>query len=75
MNQSRGPRYKQTTLWRDASQFMVDVEEAVRRIPRYHKYTLGTDLRRHAMSICRLVARAAQVNDTQRREAQLEQHR
>ena len=34
------------------------VEEAVRRFPRYHKYTLGSDLRRQAMQVCRLVNRA-----------------
>jgi len=37
-----------------------------RRIgPRYHKYTLGTDLRRQAMAICQLVRRAAPRGDDQ----------
>ena len=45
-------------LWRDAQRLMVLVEEAVHRFPRYHKYTVGSDLRRQAMWVCRLVNRA-----------------
>ncbi|HEB87395.1 MAG TPA: four helix bundle protein [Gammaproteobacteria bacterium] len=45
-------------IWRDANRLLVVIEEAVRRFPRYHKYTLGTDLRRQAMGICRLIVRA-----------------
>lgn len=37
----------------------TEIEVAVRGFPRYHKYTLGTDLRRQAAVICRRVARAA----------------
>lgn len=69
----RGPRYKQIPLWRDASRFLVEVERAVRQFPRYHKYTLGSELRRQAMAICRLVARAAQSNAIGQRERLLEQ--
>ena len=56
----KGPRYRQTPLWRDSNRFLIEVETAVRTFPRYHKYTLGSDLRRQAMNVCRLVARAAQ---------------
>ncbi|MCG5499157.1 hypothetical protein [Ectothiorhodospira variabilis] len=45
-------------IWRDAQRLLVLTEEAVRRFPRYHKYTLGTELRRQAMQVCRLVNRA-----------------
>jgi hypothetical protein len=45
-------------LWRDANALLLAIEQAVRHFPRYHKYTLGTDLRRQAMGICRLVVRA-----------------
>jgi len=45
-------------LWRDANRLLLLIEEAVRKFPRYHKYTLGSDLRKQAMSICRLIARA-----------------
>jgi len=33
-------------LWRDANRLLLAIEEAVRHFPRYHKYTLGTDLRK-----------------------------
>jgi hypothetical protein len=46
-------------IWRDANRLLVAIEQAVRRFPRYHKYTLGTDLRRQAMNVCRLILRAA----------------
>lgn len=45
-------------IWRDAQRLLVLTEDAVRRFPRYHKYTLGSDLRRQAMQVCRLVNRA-----------------
>jgi hypothetical protein len=56
-----------TPLWRDANRLLVCIEEAVRRFPRYHKYTLGTDLRRQAMGICRLIIRAVGAPKAQRR--------
>lgn len=72
MPTQRGPRYRHTPLWRDASRFVVEVEMVVRRFPRYHKYTLGSELRTQAMNVCRLVARAGQEADAQRRAALLE---
>ena len=69
---ARGPRYRQLPLWRDAQRFLLEVELAVRAFPRYHKYTLGSDLRRQAMDVNRLVARAAQQGDAVRRVALLE---
>ena len=52
-----------TPLWRDANRMLVLIEEAVRGFPRYHKYTLGGDLRRQAMRICRRIGRAWQARD------------
>jgi hypothetical protein len=52
-------------LWRDANRLLLAIEQAVRDFPRYHKYTLGTDLRRQAMTVCRLVRRAAPRGDDQ----------
>ena len=57
---ARGPRYRQLPLWRDAQQLLLQVELAVRSFARWHKYTLGSELRQQAMAVCRLVARAAQ---------------
>ncbi|MDX8389072.1 MAG: four helix bundle protein [Mariprofundaceae bacterium] len=70
---------KQMPLWRDANRLLLLIEQEVRRFPRYHKYTLGSDLRRQAMNIyprvlslpraaftlCRLIARA--VHDKEAR--------
>ncbi|GAB2738440.1 hypothetical protein GCM10027019_18050 [Melaminivora jejuensis] len=55
---ARGPRYRQLPLWRDAQRLLLQVELAVRGFARYHKYTLGSELRQQAMAICRLVAHA-----------------
>ena len=46
----------------------MDVELAVRRFLRYHKYSLGSELGRQAMNVCRLVARAAKANEVGKRE-------
>lgn len=70
---TKGPRYRQTPLWRDSNRFLVEVENAVRAFPRYHKYTLGSDPRRQAMSVCHLVARAAQSRAGPERARPLEQ--
>ena len=72
MNQARGPGYKQLPLWRDATRLLIEMEDAVRRFPRYHKYSLGSELRRQAMDLCRLVARAAQDMDAARRARRVE---
>ncbi|MBK7001888.1 MAG: four helix bundle protein [Rhodoferax sp.] len=69
----QGPRYRQLPLWRDATQLAREIENAVRQFPRYHKYVLGSDLRRQAMNVCRRVARAAQCDDTATRTRQIEQ--
>lgn len=37
---------------------MVDIEQVVRGFVRYHKYTLGSDLRTQAMAVARLCHRA-----------------
>ena len=70
--QPQGPRYRQLPLWRDATRLLVLVETAVRQFAQYHKYTLGADLRRQAMGICRRVARAAQCTDATQRARQVE---
>ncbi len=46
-------------IWRDATRLLLAIEQAVRVFPRYHKYTLGTELRRQPMQVCRLIMRAA----------------
>jgi hypothetical protein len=65
----RIPAYQQLPLWRDGNRLLLEVERAVRNFPRYHKYTLGADLRRQAMCICQAIARAAQERDAKARVA------
>ena len=42
-------------IYRDIRRLLVHTEEMVRRFARYHKYTVGTDLRTQAMSMMRAV--------------------
>ena len=51
-------RYRQLPLFQTAIDLALHLEQAVRRFPRYHKYTLGTELRQAAQRLCRLVGRA-----------------
>ena len=37
---------KNFPIWRDAEKLLIEVELAVRNFPRYHKYSLGTELGR-----------------------------
>jgi hypothetical protein len=53
-------------IWKAAFDLAVHLEHAVRRFPRYHKYTLGTELRQTAQRLCRLVARANDARDAAR---------
>jgi hypothetical protein len=45
-------------IWHDANRLMVDIEQAVRGFPRYHKYTIGTELRTTALRLCQTIHRA-----------------
>lgn len=46
-------RYDHLPIWKDTVSLATLLEEAVRRFSRYHKYALGTDLRRQAYAVCR----------------------
>jgi len=41
-----------------SERLLLDVEQAVRGFSRYHKYTIGTDLRTQAMTVVRMCHRA-----------------
>ncbi len=45
-------------IWRDCNRLLLEIEQAVRQFPRYHKYAVGADMRRQALYICRLLVRA-----------------
>lgn len=42
-------------IWRDANQLLVAIELAVRGFARYHKYTVGVELRNTCLRVCRRV--------------------
>lgn len=58
--------YRHLPVWKAALDLAVHLEHAVRRFPRYHKYTLGAELRQTAQRLCRLVARANDAKDAAR---------
>ncbi len=70
---STASRYRQLPLWRDATRLAVELENAVRQFPRFHKYAIGSDLRRQALAVCQRVARAAQCADAAQRNRHIEQ--
>ena len=63
---TRHPGSTRLPIWRDANRLLVEIETAVRAFPRYHKYTVGSDLRVLAMRVCRLLARALAATGEQR---------
>lgn len=51
--------YKRLPIWREVNKLMVAIEQAVKSFPRYHKYTLGSELRTNAHRLCQVVHRVA----------------
>lgn len=52
-------------ICRDIRRLLVHTETMVRRFSRYHKYTVGTDLRQQAMRMARGVHRACYERERQ----------
>jgi hypothetical protein len=57
-------------IYRDCRRQLVHTEGMVQRFARYHKYTVGTDLRQQAMCIMRGVHRAVYDRAQQTRHVQ-----
>ncbi len=51
-------RYEHLPIYKAAFDLNVYVEQIVRNFSRYHKYTLGTELRNRAREIVKLIVRA-----------------
>lgn len=51
-------QYEHLPIYKKAFDMTIYIENAVRGFSRYHKYTLGTDLRDISRSVVRLVVRA-----------------
>lgn len=63
-------RYEHLPIWNDAMQLAVHLERCVARFPRYHKYALGTELRRAAQQLLGAIMRCASARE--RRTVELE---
>src|SRR5579864_8072182 len=53
-----------------AQRILADIENAVRRFPRYHRYSVGSDLRADAMLVARCVHRAWRDSEQKLRRVQ-----
>lgn len=45
-------------IWRDTNRLMLEVEQAIRVFPRYHKYTIGAELRASVLRLRQTIHRA-----------------
>ncbi len=52
--------YQKFPIWRDAEDLVLAIEQAVRTAPRYHKYTLGTEMRQTAYRLLTAIGQAIQ---------------
>lgn len=64
------PYMKHLPIWRDANLMMLEVEQAVRAFPRYHKYTIGSELRGSSLRICQLIHRAYTRRQSRHKQVQ-----
>ena len=51
-------RYEHLPIYKGAMDVTVYIEQVVRNFSRYHKYTLGSDLRQHSRELVMLIIRA-----------------
>jgi len=51
-------QYEHLPIYKKAFELVVYFENIVRNFSRYHKYTLGSDLRRQSREVVRLIVRA-----------------
>jgi len=56
-------RYEHLPIFREAYDLTVHIEKIVRNFSRYHKYTLGTDLRNKSRSILEKIIEANNARD------------
>jgi len=60
--------YEGLPIYKAAADLVVRLDASVRRLSRYHKYAIGAEMRRAALDVALLVARA---NERRRREETL----
>ncbi|GGD45941.1 four helix bundle protein [Pseudoxanthomonas indica] len=60
-------RFQPPPIIKAAERLLVDIEQAVRAFPRYHRYQIGKNLREHAMTVSHRAGRAWRDRAHQRR--------
>ena len=60
-------QYEHLPIYKAAFDLNLYIEQIVRNFSRYHKYTLGTELRNRSRQVVRLIVRA---NNTQKGEVE-----
>jgi hypothetical protein len=63
-------RYEHLPIYRDAYDLTVHIEQIVRSFSRYHKYTLGTELRNKMRAVLERVIEA-NMSNIERRSSEL----
>jgi hypothetical protein len=66
-------RYEHLPIYRDAYDLTVHIEQIVRNFSRYHKYTLGTDLRNKMRAALESIVEANNAHDRSERLLALRQ--
>ena len=56
-------QYEHLPIYKKAMDLAIFIENIVRRFSKYHKYTLGTDLRNISREVVRLIIRANSEKD------------
>lgn len=59
-------RFQPPPIIKACERLLVDIEQAVRRFPRYHRYQVGAELRRQAMTVYTTANRAWRDRPQQR---------
>ncbi len=57
-------RYEHLPIFKEAYDLTVHLEKIVRNFSRYHKYTLGSDLRSQSRQVVSLIAQANMVRQS-----------
>ncbi len=60
-------RFQLPPIVKASERLLIDIEQAVRAFPRYHRYQIGTELRHQAMTVYRTANRAWRDRAHQRR--------
>jgi len=50
--------YQHLPIWQQANRLLLELELSVKQFSRYHKYTIGTELRQLALRLCKAIHRA-----------------